>query len=713
MLLGAQVVLLSLFFFYWFRANDWLRHTEHSISKIHELERVLVNMQSGFRGYLLTNDATFLAPFNAAKGSVERTIFELRKALADNATQLQRIDSIESLVRQWLERKDDGDPKSIASMNARKDLIDIVRQRMQEMVLTESQLKVDQYDRERRAAITGVVGGIGVSLLLGVALALVNRRTVIDLSSAYQRSLDEETATNKQFYDLAESVPQLIWITDGGGKSLYFNRTWSEFAGVTGDELTAKGWGELLHPEDQTNATEKWTQSLANGTPFESEYRLRRGCDGAYRWFLCRAVAVLDKAGKSTRWFGSCTDIDNQKQIDREREALLAVERQARSDLIRTGRVKDEFLATLSHELRTPMTAIIGWSRLLRDPAMREKNLDRGIEAIDASAKAQARLIDDLLDMNRILAGKLLIKPEPTDLRAIVRAAADAIVPAANNKKISFALDLDRPQPIMLNGDPARLQQVVWNLLTNAVKFTPNGGTVTVTLRVLDDGSAARLTVADTGLGIKPSFLPHMFERFRQADGSTTRQQGGLGLGLAIARNLVEMHGGIVTAASEGEGHGAAFTVELPLGSPSHPPIVSDDNDDAALDCSVIRDQSVLVVDDDHETAGIIRTILEHAGATVHVALSAAEALQQIRLNEFDLLISDIGMPTMDGYALIREVRKHEYGSGRRMRAMALTAFARSEDRDLSLAAGFDRHMAKPILPGQLLQAVAQVVTTA
>ena len=253
---------------------------------------------------------------------------------------------------------------------------------------------------------------------------------------------------------------------------------WSgDFAGVPGDELTTKGWGEWLHPDDQRSATEKWKQSLAKGTAFESEYRLRRGCDGAYRWFLCRAVAVLDQAGVPVRWFGSCTDIDDQKQIERDREAALAAERQARTDLLRSARVKDEFLATLSHELRTPMTAILGWARLLRDPAMREKNFERGIEAIDSSAKAQARLIDDLLDMNRILSGKLMIKPEPTDLRAVVQAAATAILPAANNRKIALALDLDGPDagtaPITLNGDPARLQQVVWNLLTNAVIQNP------------------------------------------------------------------------------------------------------------------------------------------------------------------------------------------------------------------------------------------------
>ncbi|HRK31412.1 MAG TPA: ATP-binding protein, partial [Tepidisphaeraceae bacterium] len=441
---------------------------------------------------------------------------------------------------------------------------------------------------------------------------------------------------------------------------------------------------------------------------FESEYRLRRGSDGSYRWFLCRAVGVRGKDGKNVRWFGSCTDIENQKRSQQERESLLAAERRARSDLIRASRVKDEFLATLSHELRTPMTAILGWARLLRDPKMREKNLERGIEAIDASAKAQARLIEDLLDMNRILTGKLALQPELVDFRAIVRQAVTAVQPAASNKQISLTTELDDTEAAFIEADPARLQQVVWNILTNAVKFTPVGGTVEV--RLQSEGGFLRLTVKDSGRGIKQSFLPHVFERFRQADGSTTREFGGLGLGLAIVRSLVEMHGGTVAADSPGEGLGATFTVELPLRTESTSEVTSEKPRGSMVDRAIIKGKRVLAVDDDFAAGSIIRTILESGGAEVQVVLSAAEALALLRQQEFDLLLSDIGMPEMDGYGLRREVSKLEEAAGRKIPTMALTAFARAEDRAQALAAGFDAHLAKPIYPNELLAAVAKLL---
>jgi CheY-like chemotaxis protein len=354
------------------------------------------------------------------------------------------------------------------------------------------------------------------------------------------------------------------------------------------------------------------------------------------------------------------------------------------------------------------MTAILGWIQLLREPSVREKNLDRAIDAIDSNSRAQNRLIEDLLDMSRILSGKLTIKPGVVDLRQVVKSAIDAVGPAAIEKKVGIVQDISQPEDFKLAGDGARLQQVVSNLLSNAVKFTPAGGQVTVLLKRNDH--TARVVVSDTGRGIRPEFLPYVFERFRQADGSTTRQHGGLGLGLAIVKHLVEIHGGSVAAHSEGEGHGATFTIELPLTAPVIvPPAPTEQNTSVARPVS-LQGLKILLVEDDRGAAEVVRTILEHAGATVDSASSAAAGLERVREQNYDVLISDIGMPDMDGYGLIRRVREMENGSGRQLPAIALTAFANKDDREEALKAGYHMHLAKPVAPDDLSRAVASVV---
>jgi CheY-like chemotaxis protein/two-component sensor histidine kinase len=349
------------------------------------------------------------------------------------------------------------------------------------------------------------------------------------------------------------------------------------------------------------------------------------------------------------------------------------------------------------------MTAILGWTRLLRDPAVRAKSLDKGIGVIESNAKVQARLIDDLLDMNRIMSGKLALKPELLDVREVVRAAIDTVTPAANNKRIPLDIRINTDEPLVMSGDRSRLQQVAWNLLNNAVKFTPTGGKVSVTLE--KQGEAARLCVTDTGIGIAKSFLPHVFERFRQADVSVTREHGGLGLGLAIARSLVEIHGGTISVESEGENKGATFCIELPLsGRNGASPIERAIAAQQMADQVKLRDMRVLVVDDDPDTNFVVGKALETSGAKVATTTSANDAMKLLGETQFDLLVSDIGMPGMDGYMLIRELRKREAGE-RRLPALALTAFARAEDREAAIAAGFDLHVTKPIDGDDLVSA--------
>jgi PAS domain S-box-containing protein len=710
-LLAAHAVLLSLLLLYWVRSGNWVQQSEQVIAKIYDLERLLVNMETGYRGYLLTQDETFLEPYNQAKARFGHAFKDVRALETDNPVQLRRLDEISTLFQSWSAydpyEEAKGTPRSptaIAPIQQRKRSMDGIRQRLNEMVLAEGQVRGDRFDRERNATLAGIIGGIGVSISLGILLALINRRTVLNLSKTYQAALDEQAASSRQFTDLAETIPQFIWITDRAGKNIYFNRPWSEYTGYSAETLLQQGWLNSIHPED-ASARGLWTKAFESGLPFEGQLRLVRQSDGTARWFLCRAIPVRDHAGTITRWFGTCTDIEDQKQAEKHREEMLAAERHARSDLLRNARVKDEFLATLSHELRTPMTAILGWTRLLRDPSVRTKSLDRALNVIESNAKVQARLIDDLLDMNRIISGKLTLKPEVLDVRDVVRAAIDTIIPAARNKKIDLAIEIDPAEPLAVSGDRGRLQQIAWNLLNNAVKFTPAGGKVTVSLTRLDD--SAQLRVADTGVGIQPSFLPYVFERFRQADASVTREHGGLGLGLAIVRSLVEIHGGTVSVTSDGENRGATFIVILPLTQPNITSPIERivEKQKQATGQVKLAGKRVLVVDDDADTAFIVGKSLEMQGAQVKTLTNPTNAVEQLHDSHFDLLISDIGMPGIDGYALIRERRKIEETGISRLPAVALTAFARPEDREAAIAAGFDLHVSKPIEADDLVNA--------
>lgn len=394
-----------------------------------------------------------------------------------------------------------------------------------------------------------------------------------------------------------------------------------------------------------------------------------------------------------------------------ERARLLEREQAARADLERANRAKDEFIATVSHELRTPISAVLGWARLLRTGKLDEAAAARAVEVIERSAAAQAQLVDDLLDVSRVERGELRLYVRPVDLLAVVEAAVEAVRPAAAARGTAIAVELDATAgPVV--GDPARLQQVTWNLLSNAIKFTPHGGKVEVRLRRAGDHAA--LSVKDDGVGIEPSFLPHVFERFRQADSSRTRAFGGLGLGLNIVRHLVEAHGGTVDAASEGTGKGATFTVHLPIGTRSpqgSPHVRAIEPIPAPPGRALIGLDGidVLVVDDDADSLELVREALGQAGASVRAVRSAKEAMEAIAASVPGIFISDIAMPDEDGYSLIRRIRALPEAAGGRVRAAALTAFAFPEDKEQAHRAGFDDFLAKPIAPWELVEAVARL----
>ncbi|HZG50908.1 MAG TPA: ATP-binding protein, partial [Pyrinomonadaceae bacterium] len=380
------------------------------------------------------------------------------------------------------------------------------------------------------------------------------------------------------------------------------------------------------------------------------------------------------------------------------------------------NRLKDEFLATLSHELRTPLTSILGWTNLLRSVKFDEATAARALETIERNARSQKQLVDDLLDASRIITGKLRLDMKPTELREVVEAACEAVRPAAQAKGIELALTIHAPANVVA-GDAERLQQVVWNLLSNAVKFTPEGGRVEV--RLERAGTQARISVTDTGEGVKAEFLPFVFDRFRQADQTTTRTHGGLGLGLAIVRHLAELHGGTVGATSAGEGRGSTFEVRLPLleyakrgdSAPVETEQPHASAGEPAEQQAALGGLRILIVEDEPDTRMLLGKALERYGAAVRMCELAEEALAALERGSFDCILSDIAMPGEDGYAFIEKLRKREAARGRvPTPAIAFTAYAREEDRQRALDAGFQLHLAKPIAPKELAEAVAGIV---
>lgn len=633
---------------------------------------------------------------------------------------------------------------------------------------------------------------------------------------------------------LADSIPQLAWMANRDGYIFWYNRRWYEYTGTTPEEMEGWGWEKVHDPTTLPTVVDKWKHSLATGVPFEMEFPLR-GADGNFGWFLTRVEPLRDEQGRIVRWFGTNTDVTEQRrqevalkasearlravveatpecvkivapdgtvefmnraglcmvdvdpeqtvkgvsvfdliapehrepwiqnhhrvcggerldwqfeivsrkgtrrwmethavplplpdgrtgqlavtrditarrQYEREREQLLESERAARAEAERASMLKDEFLATLSHELRTPLNAILGWSQVLTMGSISQADLEQGLEAIMRNARAQTQLIEDLLDMSRIISGKIRLDVQRIELLTVVDAAIDSVRPAAEAKEIRLRKILD-PHAGPVSGDPTRLQQVIWNLLTNAIKFTPKRGKIDVLLERVD--SHVEITVHDSGIGIKPEFLAVVFERFRQVDSSTTRMHGGLGLGLSIVKSLVELHGGTVRAKSEGEGQGATFIVQLPAAAVrsgerrEHPT----SHKAAMLDCTQIdlEGLKVLVVDDEPDARELIRRLLVECRMEVLTAASAAEGLQQLAQFRPDVVVSDIGMPGVDGYQFIRDVRRLPPELGGRVPAVALTAFARSEDRTRAMMAGYQVHIAKPIEPQELIVTVASL----
>ncbi|PYP82425.1 MAG: hybrid sensor histidine kinase/response regulator [Blastocatellia bacterium AA13] len=514
--------------------------------------------------------------------------------------------------------------------------------------------------------------------------------------------------SEERFRMMADTAPVMIWVADTDRCFSFFNKPWLEFTGRTTEQEAGSGWIEGIHPEDRENYLRVYAEAFDRRESFNLEHRLRRQ-DDRYRWVLNVGVPRSSSDGSFVGYIGSCVDITERKLAEAEREELLEKERLARDEAEAANRAKDEFLAVVSHELRAPLNAMLGWARILRSSGIDENTKVHAIEIIERSARAQSKLIEDLLDTARIVTGKLRLDIKPVDLTSVIQSAIEVLQPAAEAKGIQIepAFEVERRE--VITGDAERLQQIVWNLLSNAVKFTPQGGQVEIRLLRVDPH--VRIVVSDSGKGIRPDYLPHIFDRFHPADSSSTRRHGGLGLGLSLVKHLVELHGGTVNAESLGDGLGSTFTVDLPLRAVRTPAAdcnMNDVWDPRAVGGVTLDGLRVLVVDDELDARELVATLLKQCGAKVKAVSSAQEAFGLLKGGGWlpAVLVSDIGMPDEDGYTLIRRIRELAPDEGGQIPAIALTAYGQPTDRIRALSAGFQMHMPKPVDPAELASVI-------
>ena len=554
---------------------------------------------------------------------------------------------------------------------------------------------------------------------------------IVNLTDRKQAE-DALRQSEQHFRNLADSMPQIVWTANPDGVVDYYNQRIHEFSGFSQQADGTWIWQPVLHSDDEQRTVEAWLQAVETGKIYECEHQIKTA-NGEFRWYLSRGMPVKNERGRIIKWYGTATDIHAQKQYQAEREELLQREQAARTEAESASRLKDEFLATLSHELRTPMNAMLGWTTMLRTRNLSETTVARALETIERNTKMLNQLIEDILDVSRIIRGKVRLTLQPLELLPVIEEAIETIKPIATVKDIQVVLEPLQVKSLKVMGDSSRLQQILWNLLSNAIKFTSNGGSVRIGLSAVMakeeepaaetenycscpilNSHVAQIQITDTGIGIAPEFLPFVFDRFRQADGSITRSHGGLGLGLAIVRHLVELHGGTVQVSSLGLGQGATFTVNLPLVLESNRVKEQagrgEDDISTNYNSSLLKDLRVLVVDDEPDTRDLVSVILEDRGAKVTAVGSAQEAFTAvIKKSPPDIIVSDIGMPEGDGYSLIRRIRKLPSEAGGQIPAIALTAYATVEDCNQAISAGFNHHIPKPVDPTELAIAIANI----
>jgi PAS domain S-box-containing protein len=585
-------------------------------------------------------------------------------------------------------------------------------------------------------------------LVLFTVVALLVSSLNAEVRSARQRAesnLAKLKLSEERYRRIVDTAYEGIWLLNVDMQTEYVNQRLAEMLGYGVEEMRDRSFYDFIDPANQTDIeiiAKRWKQGFKE--QFDYCFRCR---DGYQMWAIVSSTPILTSLGKFNGVLVMLTDITNRQQVEAERIQLLEREQVARAEAEAANRIKDEFLAVLSHELRSPLSPILGWIQILQRQNLDRATTHRALAIVEYNAKLQTQLIEDLFDVSRILRGKLSLEIHPVDLVSTIEAAIEAVRLSAEIKAIElkfsfvdsecesktrqnlefstchqFNYPKISSREILIAGDPKRLQQIMWNLLSNAVKFTPKGGRVEVQLSVIGsqglivsnreqitNNSYAQIRVVDTGKGIHPDFLPHVFESFQQADNTTTRKFGGLGLGLAIVRHLVELHGGTVEVESQGEGQGATFTVKIPLLEIAEKVEDAEETEGEISNDELLGGVKVLVVDDNPNMLELMTFVLKRYGAIVTTVTSAKQALRALVDSESDIMLSDIGMPDVDGCMLMRQIRTSKVERIRQIPAIALTAYASDRDRQQARAAGFQTHLAKPVELASLIAAIANL----
>ena len=559
---------------------------------------------------------------------------------------------------------------------------------------------------------------------VAVFVDLFKKTMEVKRQAAQLAAMNAELRQSEERFRLVSVCSPLgIFLTDIEGRCTYSNPSCEAICGFKIEEQDEEGWAKFIHSEESDRVLNAWSSCTHQGKEYSDEFRIKRS-DGKERWVRVRTSPMLSEEKQLLGHVGTIEDISDRKQAEANREQLIR-EQAARQQAEEANRMKDEFLAIVSHELRTPLNSILGWSQLLQEKKFNEETTVKALQTIERNARAQAQLIEDILDVSKIVQGKLRISLDRVYLIPLIDSVIESLRPQAEAKAILIETEFE-PSAQIVTGDFDRIRQIIWNLLSNAIKFTDLEGQVKVKLSLVTGKENerspitnyqlpittqyAQIQIIDTGVGISPDFLPHVFDYFRQADSTTTRCHGGLGLGLAIVHHLVELHNGQISAHSEGEGKGATFTVNLPLAVEAlDPEPWAENNGNGYAHFPSLDRVQVLVVEDNTDARDFIVMVLEQFGAKVTAAACVKEAIKCLQSYSPHVLVSDIGMPDEDGYSFIRQVRDLEQQRGENIPAVALTAYAGEQDQKQALAAGFQMHLAKPIDPAELVTAVAEL----
>ncbi len=569
--------------------------------------------------------------------------------------------------------------------------------------------------------------------------ALRQKTEILQQQATQLKAINAELQTSEErFRLLCACSPLGVFVTDTEGNFVYTNPRFRNICCTSSDCPEEQTWLACVHADDLDLAHNSWSTYMVDGREYSQEFRFVGDSEDSHCWVSVRSARLVSEQKVFLGYVGTIENVTERRQAEAANAQVIR-EQTARQVAETANQMKDEFIAILSHELRTPLNSILGWSQLLRSGNLAPQKIDYALETIERNANVQKQLIEDILDVSQIVRGKLQLRCHPLGLAAVAQAALETVRPAAEAKEIALVTNLIDSPRLEVMGDMLRLQQVIWNLLTNAIKFTPKQGQVEIHVSVLDKvidkagvnpldvnllevnplkeaepapaAAYAQLRVTDTGLGIDASFLPHIFDRFRQADSSTTRAQGGLGLGLAIVHYLVEQHQGQVWAVSDGLNQGSSFTIALPL-------LSADPQTPAALgnhtapwnETYALSGMAILVIDDDTDTRDFLRFLLEAQGAAVTTAVSAGEGIQLIEAHQPTLLLCDISMPAMDGYTLMQTIRTQLPAPQAQTPAIAITAHARVSDQTQAIAAGFQAHLPKPVEAEALIRTILQVI---